>query len=294
MDWFYLALLAPAIWAIVNLIDDNLIRGLYKNPSSATIMSGIVAFLPLLSLIFLDITIPSIGVMLISLLAGFFLIASYWLYFKSLLIEMPSITITLWKLSPIFVSLLAFLFLGETLAINQYAGFILVLGASLAISATNIKKFQFSKAWYLMVFASLLTAIYAVLVKHVYSNVDFWSGFIFVSLGMGAGGVLLFTLSKEGRGFFTELNKKSKWLPLILLPNILNIIGVLIFNLAVSRGPVSLVKVIEGVHPIYVLIFSLLLYPLFPKYFREAMSKGKLKKILLMIVMILGLYLINF
>src|SRR3989344_6461333 len=138
LHWFPLALISPAIWAIVVLLDDNLLRKVYKSPFVGTIISGFFALAPLLSLFFVPVTIPSTSILIFSFLAGFLLIASYWFYFKSLEIEAPSVVIALWNLTPTLVPFLAFLFLGEILQSHQYIGFILILIASVGISLLNI------------------------------------------------------------------------------------------------------------------------------------------------------------
>lgn len=294
MDWFYIALIAPALWALVNLLDDNLIRGVYSSPAFATIISGLLAAMPVLSLFFVDINIPSLNIVFVALLGGFLLLSSYLFYFKALLEDSPSVVITLWKLSPAVVPFLAYFFLKEVLTLNQYLGFVIILGASLGISAVNIKKFQFSRAFYLMVVASGFTAVSAILFKWVYNHTDFWSGFVFVSLGMGLGGLIYILVLKDGKNFFSDLNKKKKWLGIFVLAEILNISAVLFSNLALSQGPVSLVKVVEGVQPIYIILFSFLLYPFFPKYFREVTSGNTKRKTIFILIMLVGLYLINF
>jgi drug/metabolite transporter (DMT)-like permease len=293
MDWFYLALIAPAIWAIVNLIDDNLIRGVYRHPAFGTIISGLLALLPLLSLFFIDITIPSTTIIIAAVTAGFLAVCSWYFYFKSLLHDTPSVAISLWTLSPAFVPFLAYFFLGEVLTLNQYGGFALILFASLGIAAINVRKLKFSPALLLMFFASVLTATLSVILKYVYSQVDFWSGFILTSIGMGLGGIFFIIITKEGRNFFSDLYEKRKWLWIFVILEVLNITAVLISNLAISKGPVSLVNVVGGIQPLYVLLFALALSPFFPAHLREATSSGKMKKIAFMAVMILGLYIIN-
>lgn len=41
MTWLVLALAAVALWAIVNLIDDNMIRDVYPSVNFAVIISGL-------------------------------------------------------------------------------------------------------------------------------------------------------------------------------------------------------------------------------------------------------------
>jgi len=191
------ALLSPAVFAVVNILDDNLLRGAYENPFFATIISGLIALLPVLSVLFLDISIPSLSIVLLALLAGFLLVTSYFFYFKAMLVDVPSVTIALWNLSPALVPFLAFFFLGEVLSFFQYIGFILVLGASIVLSLLSIRRFRLSRAFYFMIAASALTAVVAIMAKYIYGFVSFWDGFIFVSLGMGVGGLFFLLCFKK-------------------------------------------------------------------------------------------------
>ena len=71
MSWFYLALLAPLLYAVVNLIDDNLLQHVYESPYVGTAISGIFGALPLISLLFLNSTGISKQLGGLALLAGF-------------------------------------------------------------------------------------------------------------------------------------------------------------------------------------------------------------------------------
>ena len=119
MNWFYIALIAPALWALVNIIDDNLLRGVYEDPFFGTIISGLFALLPLLSLFFVKITIPPINALIAALLSGFLLVCAYFFYFKALWHELPSITAALWNLSPALIPFLAFILVFELCNIEK-------------------------------------------------------------------------------------------------------------------------------------------------------------------------------
>ncbi|EKD65552.1 MAG: hypothetical protein ACD_50C00052G0005 [uncultured bacterium] len=294
MEWFYIALLSPALFAIVNIIDDNLLRNVYRSPFFGAIISGFFALLPLLGLFFFPLTISSPTIIFLGLLAGFLTVISYLFYFHALDVESPSVVIALFSLSPAFVPFLAYFILDESLTSSQYIGFVLILLASFTISAINIKRFKFSKALYFMIFAALLYTLVAICGKYVYNALDFWSGYMYFSMGMGLGAVFLSVFFREGRRFLGEFNKSfKKWILVFISAELIGIAAEFTNNLAISKGPVSLVKVIEGIQPIYVLLFALVFYPLFPKYLREAAYGSKQKKLLAMIVILLGLYFIN-
>lgn len=294
MDWFYVALLSPALFAVVNILDDNLLRSVYRTPFFGAIVSGLFSLLPLISLFFVTITIPPLPILLLCLLIGFLTVSYYLFYFKGLSLDAPSIVISLFNMSPAFVPFLAYVFLHETLEVNEYIGFIVILLASVGISVIEIKKLKFSPALYPIAFASFMYAIIAILQKYIYSFVDFWSGYIFISIGLGLGAIFYMVFFKEGRAFPKEFKRIfKKWIFIFVIVELIGISAELSINYAISQGPVSLVKVIEGIQPMYVLLFAILFFPFFPKYFREATHGNIAKKIFFMGLMLVGLYFVN-
>lgn len=293
-NWFYFALLSPAIFAIVNLIDDNLLRGLYKTPFFGSIISGFFGLLPLLGLFFFPFHIPSPFVVFLAILGGFLNVMYYMYYFKALAIEVPSVVIALFGFSPAITPFLAYFILGETLSLNEYLGFTIVLASSFSLSVVNIYHFQFSKAFIYILFASSIYAVIAILQKLVYDQTDFFSGYVFFSIGLGIGALFLSLVFKDGRAFYRGFRKIfKKWIGILFLVELIGIAAELTNNYAISKGRVSLVKVIEGTQPMYVLLFAILLHPFFPKYFRDAAKKDKLKKLIFMLIILVGLYFIH-
>src|SRR5260221_4158500 len=106
MSWFYLALLAPFLWAIVVLIDDNLIHHVYKSPYYGAIISGLFGVVPLISLSIRPVQATSTLVAVLATTAGFLTAVYYFFYFKALETESPSIVIAMFGLTPALVLLL--------------------------------------------------------------------------------------------------------------------------------------------------------------------------------------------
>jgi drug/metabolite transporter (DMT)-like permease len=130
--------------------------------------------------------------------------------------------------------------------------------------------------------------------KHVFTQVDFWSGYVFFSTGMVLAGMFFMVTFKKGRLFVGEFQSSfTKWIWVFVVAELLNIAAEIIQNLAISRGPVALVRVLEGVQPIYVLLIAVIFFPVFPQFLREATYKGRTKKLSLMALMLVGLYLIH-
>jgi drug/metabolite transporter (DMT)-like permease len=296
MSWFYLALLAPFFFAVVTLIDDTLVRSVYKGPYFTSMVAGLAGALPLLSRIFLHADSIPIHIGLLALLAGFLTPVYYFFYFRALETESPSIVIAMFGLTPATLPFLAHFLLHEKLAAVQLVGFLIVLLASLSLAVTEVRKFKFSKALSLVLIGVVILDLISILTKHVYQQVDFYPAYLYYSAGMGIGGIYMLMLIyfSKSKDIFKGINKSlKKFFLLFLLAELFNLAAEFVGNLAVSRGPLSLVKVIEWTQPIYVLLIALALYPILPNYFREA-AEGKIaKKLALMGVIIVGLMLIN-
>ncbi|MGC1177330.1 MAG: DMT family transporter [Candidatus Saccharimonadales bacterium] len=295
MSWFYLALLAPLLYAIVTLLDDNLLSFVYKSPYLATMFAGFFGAVPLIALAFKTPAAMPFSLGSLALLAGFLTVAYYFFYFKGLEADSPSIVIALFSLSPATIPFLAYFFVHERLHAMQLVGFLIVLLASLCLAVTDIKKFKFSKALLPVAIAVVFMDAVSILTKHVYQHANFYPAYMYFCAGMGLGGGCFFLLKYEDnqKGLHSIRKSIKKLLPVFIAAELMNLAAEFTLNLAISRGPVSLVKVIEGIQPMFVLLIALVLYPLYPKFFREAEEGQRTKKFALMGMAIIGLGIIS-
>lgn len=297
MSWFYLALLSPLLFAVVTLIDDNLIRHVYKSAYFGAIISGLFGAVPLLSLLVMPLQQTTLLVTILGILAGFLTVIYYFFYFRALEKESPSIVIAMFSLTPVLIPIFAYLFLDERLVPLQISGFVIVLISSFMLGLTEVRKFKFSGALLYVIVASSLYAIVSLFSKYVFMRTNFFTGFMYFSAGMGLGGIYFNFALKflKASSFIQDLKRNSKKvLVFFMVAEAIAITAEFTQNLAVSRGPVSMVKVIEGIQPIYILIIALMFYKFSPKHFREAAEGGLAKKFTLMIIGILGLFLIHY
>lgn len=296
MSWFFLALLAPFIYAIVNLIDDSLMRFIYKSPYLAAAVSSIFGALPLLSLFVADWSPISWSFASMMIIAGMLTSFYYFFYFKALEKEAPSVIVAMFSLIPATLPIFAYFLLDERLSAVQLAGFLVVMLASLGLALTDVRKLQFSKAIFAVLAVVLLVDIISLLTKYVYDRAVFYPAFMCFSAGIGVGGVyfLFAAIKRKTKDDLSALRGRlKKLLPILLTVELFGVAAEFTTNLAVSRGPVSLVNVLEGTQPIYVLAIALLLFPFAPKLFREASEGGLAKKFTLMGVIIVGLFIIG-
>src|SRR5688572_16604665 len=290
MSWFLLALLAPLIYAVVNLVDDNLLRHIYKGPRLAAAVSGLFGALPLVSLLWVEWSPIPNSYAAMMLLAGILTAFYYYHYFRALGLESPSVVVAMFSLVPATLPILAFFFVGERLSGMQFFGFFLILLASFALALTDVRKFKFWKALVPVLWVVLFSDIVVILTKYVYERAEFYPAFMFFAAGLGLAGVyfalrVFFERSKHDLSLFKR--KLVKLVPILIAVELLGVAAEFTTNLAISRGPVSLVNVLEGLQPIFVLLIAVLFYPVAPHLFREA-SEGKLAKKFTCMAIILG------
>src|SRR4051812_1854468 len=123
MSWFTLALIAPLIWAFVNLIDDHLLKNVYRSATFGAVISGIFGFVPAIYIfLFRDPENLPLKIIASALAAGMLTVLFYYFYFRTLDNDDPSVAIALNNISPALVLVLAFIILGERLHGLQYLG----------------------------------------------------------------------------------------------------------------------------------------------------------------------------
>jgi drug/metabolite transporter (DMT)-like permease len=295
MSWFYLALLAPFLYAIANLLDDNLLSFVYKTPYLACVSAGLYGVLPLLSLIFIHTSAIPFRYAFLAMLTGLLTLGYYFFYFKGLQSDTPSVVVALFSLAPATIPFLAHFVVHEQLVLPEIIGFVIVLLASLGLSVTDLGKLKFSKALVFVLIGVLIMDIMSITSKYVYNHVDFYPAYLYFSAGMGIGGVIFFLLKfKENTASIKQISKRIKrLLSVFLLAEASGLAAEFILNLAISRGPVSLVKVIEASQPMFVLLLALGLYPFAPQYFREAGEGHLIRKFVFMGIIVLGLLLVS-
>jgi drug/metabolite transporter (DMT)-like permease len=294
MSWLYLTLIATALYAIVNLIDDNLLRYVYKSPSFAVLSAGLFGALPLLSLFFLHMNALDTKITVSAIMAGMLIVGFYYFYFSALDTEYPSVVVALLSLAPIFLPVFAHLLLGEELSGGQLIGFSIIVAGSLLMatnSAGGTGRLKLSSAVGPVLIAIFFMDLAALLSKSAYDHADFYSVYMYFSAGMGLGaaGFFIIMFRENSRALDKLVISIRKVAPFFIAAEAIALAGEFALNLAIARGPVSLVKAVEGVQPMFVLLLSLFLYPLSPKHFREAAERNLIRKFLFIALMATGI-----
>lgn len=303
MNWFLIALIAPALWAATNHLDKYLLSRYFKGGGVGALMvfSSIVGVALLPFIYFLH---PEViknfnpGFFLISL-NGFIYVLAILPYFYALNKDDASVTAALFQMIPIFSYILAYLFLGETLSTLQLiGGLVIIFGAVLmTLEFTTNRKIRFKKDIFtLMSISCFLLASNFLFFKLFANHYDFWITSFWEYIGFSLFAFLLLIFIPTYRNGFISILKVNKFSALALngVNEIINIVAKVAFNIASLLTPITLVWIVDGLQPFFIFIYGILLTVFFPQISKESISKNILiQKTLAIFVMFIGVYLIN-
>lgn len=282
MNWFFIALAAPFLWAFVNISDQYLVAKYSVNRRGS---GGLVLFSSLIGIFVAGIILIFVkDVFDISLLDKFLLILSggisiAWIILYLFALEIESVsTVVSWFLSvPIFGYILGYVFLGETLSTKQLLGSLIILSGVFLVSMDfreQKKKFKWESAFYMLI-ACLLIAVIGVIFKYVTVENNFWVSSFWEYAGLGFFGIILFLLVPKYRNEFMIMNKKGglKIITLNTASETLTIIGNLLTNYAILLAPVAMVYLVGSFQPAILLFLTLFSTKFFPHIVKEDMTK---------------------
>ncbi len=295
LDWFVFALIATILWSIGAIIVKFVRVNYIKSSIGYIMITGPVAFLSLILLLFGKIQIPSAKMILFILISSIAGLTGYWFYLIALHKEEVSKIITLFGIQPLIILLLATFFLGEILTINDYLAFPLIIIGSMLLSVKKVgEKFKLSSTL-ILIFASMFFFSLMNFSLKLAAEVDFVTVTILRQLGFLIILIPIFLLSKKIRKKTKEdlnqINKKK--LILIYVGEFIAMSGMVFSYLAIQRGPLSLVTLVEGTESLFVIILAALISIFIPKILKEEITKKTISlKIISALLMIAGLYLI--
>ena len=293
MSWILFSILAALTWAIVNTVDKYILTKWVRKPIVPVMILGIIGVLAsILVYLFHGFSTLSYLNIALAFVAGIFYILMNIFYFKAVKVEEISRVVPLFYLTPLFVLILAAIFLGEIFTPLKYLGiFLLVIGAIL-ISSKNFIKISFGKAFWFMVLSSLALSISAVMTKYLLNFADFWTIFSWTRIGMIFALIPIFYFSfPDLMSTVKEYGKKV--VGVMFLNESINVVGVLLITIATAVGYITLVNALSSIQPFFVLSFAVILSIFYPKILKEEISKSTvLQKLIAIILMFVGAILI--
>lgn len=290
MPWLFFAIAAPALYGISNFIDKFLVEKRISDPLVLNVLGGGSSFI--FGLIILIVRgFPLLGPfqMVLIIISGALVEFALLPYYKALALDDTSRVVPLFQAIPIIVLVLSYVFLGESLSSLQFIGFfaILIGGFILSLEKLNLRVFELRKSFWYMILADFIFAVAFIILKFVITPVNFWTSIAYELIAGEAVVIIILSFRNYRSRVFEQLRKLniSSWL-VASSSELVYLLGRISWFYAFALASASLVSVMLGFQPFFVLLLGLILSLWFPKIIEEDITKPTILVKLASIVLI--------
>lgn len=295
--WFLLSFSVPIFWGFANVLDAASRRHFMKSDQALTWFLTVTR-LPVIAAIvlFAGFHPAETPATLFMLLSGILWMVPFIFYYRAMEFEEPSIVILILQTMPVFIYLIAYVLLGETLTSAQWIGFtVLLLGGFLAAIKRRSGIWHMSRAFWIMIFASLLWSFSDVLFKkYAAAFPTFWDALAVYLFGGVIAGIAMMARSRDRAELakhFAALSPRG-W-SFIIVTQIIGLSGTVALAYAFLLGKVSLTSVVIGIQPLVVFGAGIVLSRFLPEVKPESTDRISLTfKTLAFMLTIAGLILL--
>jgi uncharacterized membrane protein len=293
MDWILLSIASAFVFAIVIIADKLLLSTYLPNPRTLFFLFGIIQVVMATTILLIEPwhSNPSASILTIGTVSGVTWIAGLILMFYGISRLEVSRVIAIYHTYPVFVGVLAVVFLNEHLSVVAWLAILITIcGAALvAMGQSHSEQNNGPLIIYgIVVIGSLLTAIANVTYKYALDGFEFWdinalrafcAGLIFIIVGWHPK-----TISD-----LRSLSSSPIGVGIFVFAEILGApAGMILMFAALSTGPVSLVSTLISIRPLFVLFIAGLLSTGYLNLLNEPITKnnmiGKLIPISMIVV----------
>ncbi len=291
MLWLAIALLAPMLFAVSNIFDNDLTNLHFKKVPTLVYYSSLfnTLFLPFVFLIQRPVALP-IAMIPVAIAIGAIEILYLFPYYAALRRDDTSVVVSLFGLGKLFIPFLAYLFVREALHPIQYVGFSLIILGSICVSLNLKQHIKLNAAFGYMLSCSALLSVEAILYKYIFDSVSWGTGFTWSVIFSFVFALCFWLVPKWRSDIFEKSDAFVHKLPVFLANEFFTFSGSAALTYAVSIGSVTLTQGIESTQPFFVLIYALLLKRFMPKVFKERIDgKSLRRKFFWFVVIIVGI-----
>ncbi len=289
--WFVFSFLATFIWSLLQVTGKYILTRYFKNPLPNLFVSGWIALVLSSIILYFNFKFLSLADILFASFAGASYILGVYFLWRSFLVEEVSRVVILLSLSPVFITILSFVLLGDILSPIKYAGVAMIVLGSILVSFK--KGLKMGSAFRLMLLSALFFSFNALMIDYLVRTIDFWVVFSYANVAGAFTAIILgtFYLNKA-----VQIVRKSplKILSILTVLVALDLTALFFYTTALNSGFVALVTAVNATGSFMVLILATLLNFSFPSIFKEKIStKIILTKVIAIVLTIIGVLLIQ-
>lgn len=297
MTWLIIALAAYLLISLNLTLDKIILKNSIPHPVVYCFYMGMLSIFGLIFLPFGTLSFDLGNIITGIIVGGVFMLALFIMYKAVFANEASRVGPIIGATTPVFVSLFSFLFLKEHLDWKQVIAFLLLVigGILISIEVDGAKWIQIKKRAIkvlgISIFSAFAFGIYYVLLKHVYNQGSFVSGFVWTRIGSFLA-TFLFLIPRSNRKQIFSGTKTLKLNSGILVLFNKGISGVAfaLLNYAISLGSVTLTNAMQGIQYVFLLVIVAFLSKKYPKILEEGVGKKVItQKIFAVILIGIGL-----
>jgi drug/metabolite transporter (DMT)-like permease len=175
---------------------------------------------------------------------------------------------------PIFVAIIATLFLGESLSFIHWGAILLTVAGVVLISFQRVPGkggIPLGRPFVLMTLASLGIAIFNILSKSALADISVWNMYAVNNLGVGFAFIMMSLKRSVVREALVVTRRPTGVLLIVAVLGV-NFVGATLLFSALEVGPVSLISTIAGTRPVVVFAYTVLLSLVVPRFLHEPLT----------------------
>lgn len=270
LTWANAALLSAAILAVVNILDSHLVTKRFPSLRTFLLPVGVIhlTYGVTGALVFGMPATADGSVVAIAVVSSCVRTLAVLILLDSLRHREVSRVIPIVYMYPMFVALLAFLFLGERLGTAQWIAVVVVASGAVMVSSyghqPSLESMERPRSL-LLFLAAVLFAVADVTGKFALARLEFWQLFWIGAVVMGMTFVAV-SLRRRVVAAIRGSDQYRRALTVVALNEVIAPVGIVISYWALERGPVSLVSALLSSRPLFVLIFAVILSRRAPEF----------------------------
>ncbi len=260
VSWLALSLLSALFYGLTNAIDKQIV-GKHLKDYKACIFIAVCfdIFYAFLIALFMGFSFSTSVYSVAAIISGALGTLGGIIWYYSLRKENVSVVTAIGASGPLYTFLLAVLFLGESLALSQVIGIVMLVAGSMVVS---IKSWQIKIPGRMRLLPAFLMAFIwgasSIFTKYSLGGLSFWQSIITRQIGnfmvVLPIGLLLIRQKRLGAGVLNGRN-----LSFFGASEAAVLVGLVLFVLAASLGPISLISAVGSITPLLTLFWIFLL-----------------------------------
>lgn len=294
MSWLFLAIVTRFFWACCNVLDQYVSRYFGKDGLfSIAILDNLTAALSLPVLFVLAgpqglHLAPS--ALLLTVGASFLGMTALFPYMRALNLDDAHSVVPLFELTPVFVMILAFFVLGESMTPRQSFGAFMIIASGFAFTWDFNHGHLKKKTLLLMGTAAMIYAVCQLAMRHVTQTEQAYGVAFYFTAGTAFTGVVIAGWRRScAQRVVTAIRESGgKVFGLTVVNEVCSRLAFLSLLAAYARAPTAgHVAAFSGVQPVFVFILALLLSHVKPAHYKKLVWDRDMKMKMLLLPLIL-------